>query len=1686
MRVRGFGRSLARADLWLALLVACACLAIPAVALGANPDFPGDDPTESPRLNTPDDSDFDECEGDDADGTQECQTYFEERYQQFGFSPDSAQSLPGVRTRYLDCNELTPGSDGQLDEDGENANEAAEAGGLGFLGRCFMIAGVRADTAWKYFGQEGDAGLPGDPEVEIAILDTGARWQDGELRNKVALNEDELPTPLNNRAAPSDGGGACPLPNAGSDDADGNGAFDVRDYRCDNRVDINEGDDEADGSLDPSDLIAEFSDGVDDDPGGNGYADDIAGWDFFDDDNDPFDASSCCSANGHGTGRAREAAAQTNNGAGEPGAANAGSDAGMCPDCQIVPLRVWDTFVVPIDFYALGVLYAAENDVEVVEGAVGGLGNTHFARETFRYADQQGVAMMLVSSDINSANHNYPTNYNEAVYVAGSLSDTAPNDTCTGPGGLGPVDIPIPLEPPEEFAEGCDEFIGLLEDNGVPISPSLQPPTTSFFRNSNLTQYGGKADIVLMGSTGSENTGQAAGAAGLIASFGRLKFGPGDELSGNEIRQLLTMSAEDVRAVNTGTIGQPDKAETGWDPHFGYGRVNLAAAMKRIDTMDVPPEAQIDSPDWFAPIPVEAGGGPGGVDIKGRVGGDASHGGAPGDWRVEIACGQDAPDSSFQAIAGGTGSGPANGVLATIPQATLEDFADKSDGDCEGEVVTDAGRPAGPAGWPADPYPDPDPERHAFQIRLTVEEAGNPGNFGRYRKTLFAYSDDANLPGWPKPIGTGSDANDFVTGSGGEVSPRLFDVDGDNELDVILATTSGELRVLDSDGTPLNSFNGGNPVTTTRYAIEEDHPGAVPGAVPTPRQSPRVPAIGDIDGDQEVEIVMNAGEHVLAWDLNGDPVPNFEGQPGDAAIDRDLSEPCLGGEGAKPCFAPGQRRITSSNHIKRGMFGSVALADLDCDDELDIVSGSMDQHLYAWDGDTGDFLPGFPRKLQSPDADGAEIVTTPAIAELDGRDCDATGTAPKGPEVVIATNEVQGGDPGPEDFGNLLGLLNVILANATGQNPVYAVRGDGSSVPGWPITVGVAAGDLLPLVLPGHDAAVLDADGGQPGGDTADEVSVSAATSVQPGGTRLVNGNGAEIRSYANAVMAGPDNGPILNLADYQSVGDILGAGTPAVLKGGLTVNGAANLLAVNQNLPFSHAQQAWDATTGAALPGYPLATDDFQLLSQASIARVGDLAGPSRQVLVGTGLYNLHAYGPGGLEPPGWPKFTGGWQQATPAIGDADGDGDLDVTTVTREGWSFLWDSDPNEGNGGIDACDDSNDEWWSFHHDEHSSNNYGHDGRPPGRPQNLSASFNADGGIQVEWTAPGDDWSCGEANVFQVRTANGQIDHPNDGDPVIRGGSPLQAADGAVGTEKDFTITAAEAGGDNHVAILYRDEATGGKPGNWGLLREVTAEGGAGDTDVDGVPNGNDNCPLDPNPGQEDANPSTPEGDACEPSPDGDGDGEPDATDNCPTVSNPGQEDDNGFEDGDNVGDACEADADGDGVVDGNDNCPNAANPNQDDNDGDGEGNACDATPNGPVNTGQAPGSGPASGCSNQLAGTAGRDRLTGTEASDLIRGLRGRDRIEGLGADDCLFGNKGGDRIDGGDGNDQISGGNNRDRVIGGAGTDTIRTGTGRDRIRARDGEVDTINCGSGIDRVTADTSDKITGCERVKAK
>lgn len=109
------------------------------------------------------------------------------------------------------------------------------------------------------------------------------------------------------------------------------------------------------------------------------------------------------------------------------------------------------------------------------------------------------------------------------------------------------------------------------------------------------------------------------------------------------------------------------------------------------------------------------------------------------------------------------------------------------------------------------------------------------------------------------------------------------------------------------------------------------------------------------------------------------------------------------------------------------------------------------------------------------------------------------------------------------------------------------------------------------------------------------------------------------------------------------------------------------------------------------------------------------------------------------------------------------------------------------------------------------------------------------------------------------------------------------------------------------------------------------------AADSDGDGIPDTEDNCPHDANPNQSDID-GDGIGDVCDD--DRDGDGVLNDVDNCPDVANADQKDSNG----NGIGDACDDDRDGDGIPNRQDNCPDVPNPDQADLDGDGKGDACD----------------------------------------------------------------------------------------------------------------------------------------------
>jgi len=108
--------------------------------------------------------------------------------------------------------------------------------------------------------------------------------------------------------------------------------------------------------------------GIDDD--GNGFIDDVNGWDFGDGDNNPNDDQDpAFSGQGHGTGCAGVAAAVGN---------NAEGIAGQAWHCSIMPIKLWGAGG-GLDDFVRSLNYAIDNGADVVSMSIGFPGITYAA-----------------------------------------------------------------------------------------------------------------------------------------------------------------------------------------------------------------------------------------------------------------------------------------------------------------------------------------------------------------------------------------------------------------------------------------------------------------------------------------------------------------------------------------------------------------------------------------------------------------------------------------------------------------------------------------------------------------------------------------------------------------------------------------------------------------------------------------------------------------------------------------------------------------------------------------------------------------------------------------------------------------------------------------------------------------------------------------------------------------------------------------------------------------------------------------------------------------------------------------------------------------------------------------------------------------------------------------------------------
>lgn len=375
-------------------------------------------------------------------------------------------------------------------------------------------SGLHVDKAWQLH--------TGTPDTVIAVLDSGIFWDEDDLLDRFFLNRGELPMPQG----------------SSSYDANGDGRFSPADYRGDSRVkDANQN-----GKLDPQDLILAFSDGKDDD--GNGFIDDISGWDFHEHDNDAYDRTRF----GHGTGEAKDSTAALNNGIG---------DAGVCGNCSVVPLRVNDSFVVDANAFAAAVKYATNLKVSLIQQALGSVNYSAFVKEAVEYAYRHDVPIVGSAADECSYHHNYPSTLDPVIYANAIRYDTArPQDA------------------------------------------------TTFLNFNNCSNFGARVDVAVPAlHCSSEATGLLSGVTALALSYAKSLGRP---MSAGEAISLVKSSTVDINLGPASAQSERYSTYAGWDSTTGYGRANAQNMMTAIREDKVPPASRIVSPEWFETFRLES------------------------------------------------------------------------------------------------------------------------------------------------------------------------------------------------------------------------------------------------------------------------------------------------------------------------------------------------------------------------------------------------------------------------------------------------------------------------------------------------------------------------------------------------------------------------------------------------------------------------------------------------------------------------------------------------------------------------------------------------------------------------------------------------------------------------------------------------------------------------------------------------------------------------------------------------------------------------------------------------------------------------------------------------------------------------------------------------------------------------
>jgi hypothetical protein len=386
------------------------------------------------------------------------------------------------------------------------------------------------------------------------------------------------------------------------------------------------------------------------------------------------------------------------------------------------------------------------------------------------------------------------------------------------------------------------------------------------------------------------------------------------------------------------------------------------------------------------------------------------------------------------------------------------------------------------------------------------------------------------------------------------------------------------------------------------------------------------PAIGDIDGDGDLEIVQGC-DKVYAWHHDG--VELFDGD-GNAQ-------------------SWGILTTAGQDYV-----GPVALARIDGKAGLDIIAASRTtQEVYVFDYQ-GNTLPGWPRPVENTIRAGtvAGDINNDGILEVLAAD-------EKG--VVYVWNpdgsEYIDGDANPSTQGVFYRLpgctllfsaptvadidsdgLNEIIMG-TQSNELYVFNEDGSFLSPWPIT-------MASYVSSNPAVGDIDADG-----------DLEIVVILYDGRVYAFHHDGTQLwyKKYNNGIFFGPS----------PALGDLNGNGKLETVFP--SANG--NLYAITWN--------------GGWLGGWPVQYSDHTYTESTPI--IADIDGDGlSDVILGDETKVIKAWGRYGNLKDGFPIPVADATRGVPALADIDDDGDIDLISAGWDSYVYVWDLlgayDPDE----------------------------------------------------------------------------------------------------------------------------------------------------------------------------------------------------------------------------------------------------------------------------------------------------------------------------------------------------------------------------------------------------------------------